>query len=283
MKQFKPTAHIAVGKNRAKQGREVYLDNDTEFEIELYNPTEFVVCAKIWINGIQMEGGALVIKPAQRVFLDRYLNEPKKLKFSTYNVSGSKEEIENAIKKNGLVEVKFYNEIKPVNNTLILGNQSTPCNPWQPDWYQPFTYYSDRTVPINDNFGGHTYTTSVAGSMDNSLSFFSQDLKDINIERRISDGNPPPDFGKNKFAKKSKKQETGRIEAGSKSDQTFEYVNMSFAFSPCAEYTYHILPASQKKVEAQEIGGKVYCTGCKLRKRKENWKFCPKCGTEFEF
>lgn len=119
---FKPSAYITVGKNRTKKGHEVYLKNGVEFEIELYNPTQDPVLAKIKINGSYISNSGIVVKPAQRIYLERYIDEPKKFKFETYNISGSKEEIEHAIKKNGLVQIEFYNETKKLN--FIAGNGS---------------------------------------------------------------------------------------------------------------------------------------------------------------
>ena len=296
----KPTAHISVSKNRVKKGHEVYLKDDTEFEIELYNPTEHVVCARIWINGMELQGGNLVLYPAQRHHLDRYLDEPKKFKFSTYKVSGSQAEIEQAIKNNGLIQVKFYNEIIPVNNVQLNGGTWQMPNSFPPYYPGPGTsptvpniWYGDINHTTIGNSG--TTITSLSGNVSNTLSFNSAeadltscnffcstpnetfDLNDLIIEPALND-----EFKDDTPIESPKITESGRIEAGSKSDQEFTKVNLSFAFSPCAEYEYVILPMSRKVIEAKEVGSTVYCTGCKLRKRKPQWKFCPKCGTEFE-
>jgi len=287
----KPQAYISVSKNRAKQGRKVYLKDDTEFEIELYNPTQLVVCAKIWINGQEMQGGSLVLNPAQRFHLDRYLDEPKKFKFSTYDVSGSEEEIKHAIKNNGLIQVKFYNEITPVN----YGNPSiTITDPFKQN---PF-WYGGPTLPPNPYIitCNGTGITNVSNNInclnrsDNNLnvkgintnySFFSSasefGMEDFLVEPVLND-----EYKYDTPIESQKIKESGRIEAGSKSEQEFILVNKSFAFSACAEYEYIILPMSQNIIEAKEIGNKVYCTGCTLRKRKPEWKFCPKCSTKFE-
>jgi len=111
-----PTARIAVKKNVVKtyevdEEKSVYLKDGTEFEIELFNPTKSVVLAKIKLNGKFINGGGLVLNPGQRVFLERFLEEDKKFKFSTYLVDNKNEIVEQAIKDNGVVEVYFYNEI----------------------------------------------------------------------------------------------------------------------------------------------------------------------------
>lgn len=52
-----------------------------------------------------MLGGGLVLRPGERVFLDRYLAEKRKLIFNTYIVSGNSEEIARAIANNGQIEI----------------------------------------------------------------------------------------------------------------------------------------------------------------------------------
>lgn len=267
---MKPIAHISVQKNRVKKGHEVYLNDGTEFEIELYNPTDKVVCAEIHINNIKLEGGKLILNPAQRIHLDRYLNEQKKFKFSTYEVSGSQEEIREVVKNNGLIEVKFYyetqNQYTPnhwtltsypspsfypgVTNPTVTYPQMDQINPYTPTNYPPNTILYNDTNP---NIFFNTNTT--LNTTNNEYISINDNTKDI--------------------------KESGRIEEGSKSNQEFSTVNKAFNIFSCAEYEYVILPISHKIIENGNVGT-TYCTSCKLRKRKPNWKFCPKCGTEFE-
>jgi hypothetical protein len=74
--------------------------------------------------------------------------------------------------------------------------------------------------------------------------------------------------------------DTGRIEKGDDSSQKFTYVDIQFESFACATYEYHILPVYSKPVTVNELNVS-YCTGCGLRRRKQNWSFCPKCGTKF--
>lgn len=111
----KPCAYITKGKQRVKQfGRNVYLKDGSEFELELYNPSRKTVLSKIKINGFYIGGGGIVLRPGERVFLERYLDDPKKFKFETYTVDGSKE-TENAILMNGEIEIQFYEEQDPID------------------------------------------------------------------------------------------------------------------------------------------------------------------------
>ena len=90
-----PTAHIAVNRNRLKQyGDKIYLKDKTHFEIELFNPKSIKILAKIYLNGVSISTSGIVIRPGQRVFLERWLDETKKFLFETYEVEDSKEEQE---------------------------------------------------------------------------------------------------------------------------------------------------------------------------------------------
>lgn len=106
-----PSAFITVRKQRQKQnGKNVYLHDRTEFEIELHNPTNESILAKISLNGNRISNSGVVLKPGQRVFLERYLDEDRKFLFETYEVSDSKTN-QRAIENNGLVTVEFFNKM----------------------------------------------------------------------------------------------------------------------------------------------------------------------------
>ena len=83
-----PCAYITKGRQRIKQfGQNVYLKNGSEFEIELYNPSRQTVLSKIKINGEFINGGGVILRPGERVFLERYIDVPRKFKYETYTVS----------------------------------------------------------------------------------------------------------------------------------------------------------------------------------------------------
>jgi hypothetical protein len=132
---LQPEAFITVKKNRLKlyEDKNHYLKNKSNFEIELFNPTSYKVLAKIWINDKLMSAAGIVVMPGQRVYLERFLDEPKKFQFNTYEVDDVKE-TEKAREKNGLVKVSFFGEITSRSNTwygtaggntLLLGNTGT--------------------------------------------------------------------------------------------------------------------------------------------------------------
>src|ERR1019366_3664826 len=108
-----PVAYIAIGKQRVKQYDDiVYLKNNQSFEIELFNPTQNKILAKIDLNDNSI-GSGIVLRPGERVFLERFLDNSKKFLFETYTVNGSNDEVKKAIANNGNVDVEFYNQWIP--------------------------------------------------------------------------------------------------------------------------------------------------------------------------
>lgn len=256
----KPTAHITVGKNRLKKGKSVYLNDGTEFEIELYNPTSTLVSAEIYINNKRISNKQIVIYPAQRIHLDRYLDKSSKFKFSTYKVSGSDAEIKEAIKNNGLIKVIFYKERKDdiINHTIFnkgifYGNDNGWNNRNNILIENPF--FCDTTGTMYTSDASNTYTSSIS-NISGSLEF-----KSDNLSKKIT--------------------ESGRVGEGSQSNQKLTSINANFSNIPLCEYEYNILPKSSKPViDSNDINVTTYCTNCGYRKRKASWKFCPKCGNK---
>ena len=107
----KPEAWITKKQGRLKvYGPNVFLKDGAYFEIELFNPTSSRVLAKIKVNGISISSGGIIVDPGQRVYLERFIDENCKFKFSVYEV----EDIESAtyaIKNNGNIKVDFYSEL----------------------------------------------------------------------------------------------------------------------------------------------------------------------------
>lgn len=273
-----PIGYVSVNKNRQKifldNGKEVvFLNNKQEFQLEFFNPTSKNVMAMIYLNGTQMSNQGLVIKPGQRIWLDRFIDTPDKLLFDTYEV-GDSEEVKKAIERNGHVRVEFFSEADPL----------PPITPYQyPYKWQTRSFYSDTTGNVNysdtstnisNTFGG---TISNTSSLD-SLSFDSIDNAPEELSRGIVDSSREikSSFGKKRM--RSKKVETGRIEHGNSSAQQFENVNLTFNSYMDSYVEYQILPFSQKKsTTINDI--KRYCSSCG-KKCKQNDNFCTKCGTK---
>lgn len=290
-----PQAWIAVSNNRQKiyGTNQVYLDSEQEFQIELYNPTSIKYLAKISINGKLISYSGLVLNPGQRYFLDRFIDEDKKLLFSTYEVESGNEEVKKAIAQNGLVKVEFYAEDTTPNWYNGISWTTTTNTYTTPTYYtqgNPMIYTtnglsnivgSGSSTTLNSYFSnassttagsGATYTSTYnasnnLGGVLRSSSAKSQSASLDNVQCFASLGN-----------ESTKMMETGRVEKGSKSNQTFgsDYSKYNWAASYTSEY--HILPRSVKPVEVSEI--RSYCPGCRTRVKKKTWKFCPNCGED---
>lgn len=120
-----PQSFITKDRQRLKQYFDtVYLKNGDEFEIEIFNPKQIKVLAKIELNGVSF-GNGIVLRPGERIFLERFLDDAKKFKFDTYFVDGDIQDVLNAISKNGDVIIKFYDENLPYLPSYSFGTNST--------------------------------------------------------------------------------------------------------------------------------------------------------------
>ena len=122
----KPTAHITKKKSRLKvyNGHIVFLNNKDNFEFEIHNPKQKSVLCKIKLNGEYISTSGVVLRPGQRVFLERFLDSNNKFEFSTYEVKDTSEN-RSAIDLNGDVEIEFYDEQEVSNNFLYLNSNRT--------------------------------------------------------------------------------------------------------------------------------------------------------------
>lgn len=274
-----PYAYITKGKQRVKQFIDtVYLQNGDEFEIELFNPTSNKVLAKIEVNGKSIGGGGIVLRPGERAYLERFIDDNKKFIFETYNVSNSKSS-KKAIEKNGILKVEFYDEQPPsfpwyggcitISEPIIYGTP-TPS--------QPFFY----TTGMGTIDGQSSLTLDGISTNNFYASSDTTNFNDVNAT--FTNTNKGSSCGGVKkssptLRKLSNKIETGRIEKGSISNQSFQHDSTAFNAWYSWQSTWKILPISQKQVTTNEI--KVYCTECGARRKKSTHKFCPNCGTRF--
>jgi hypothetical protein len=277
-----PCAYISKDRKRLKQfGQTVYLNNGEEFELELFNPSSTTVLAKIKLDGSYISGGGIVLKPGQRVFLERYLDDARKFKFETYEVDGTSNEVLDAIAGNGDVVIDFFDEYK------------------QPVWNNPITYvggsfggpvhiYNSNPVTLTGGYVGNTTTTNINYSSTNtagvsfnttsmSNTFAGPNLRSATSRLKKSKGNSRSEVTMDMLSMDS--LETGRVEKGGSSDQSFKTVDKTFNHHTCASSVWKILPMSQKVYEKQDL--KVYCTNCGKKRKKDSDKFCSSCGNKF--
>lgn len=253
-----PEAWISTHKNRQRIYKEknVYLSDKQEFEIELLNKTSSVYMAKVSINGVPISNRGIILKPGQRVFLERFIDENRKLVFQTYEVDGS-EETKKAIARNGDIEVSFFKEIE--NSSGIT--------------YTTCSYNSNSgtgTVPYN------TFTYNASNTTITPASLYSSNSVDLSGSISATGTFTTSSA----FVANEKTMETGRIQRGEKSDQNFENGYGNFNVWSTHTYKYKILPISQLPIEPKEL--RSYCYSCGTRIKKSSWKFCPSCGAKME-
>ena len=283
MSEKKSMMAIAIAKSICKEystssySRVVYLENGQEFQIQLFNPHNFTIGAEIFINGERLSN-YLVLKPGERIWLERYLDIKKKFKFSTYEVEGNDKDVQEAIKDNGNIEVKFYKEVrkKDFPNYPITTIDYFRTTEWRPTTLisQPNDYVEDHwstTISTNNcsdnkfctthtNYSNPCIDTLTTGDQGNLVSFCASSISTNMPDEMIC--------------------ETGRIEAGSTSNQEFDNVNIDFEYFPFVTEKIKILPISQKPFTSNDLQ-KIYCTECG-RKLKTNYKFCPYCGSKID-
>jgi len=248
----KPSAWIVTpndkGRKSIKSGK-VFLEDKEEFEIEIFNPLTVSVLADIKLNGQSISKTGLVVKPGQRVYLDCFIDDKKKFKFSTYEIENSGEALE-ATQNNGVLEVFFYKEdVITLNNwqrrfDRIIVEKHYPYNPYP--WYNPYTIYgSGGGSTFTTNGSSRIWQSNVLGTITTSNAYYSSnnsytsqvDLPNLNIAGSLS----------------TNSIETGRVEKGEKSKQKFTEVDMDFEKNYISSTIIQILPESRKPAEIKQI------------------------------
>jgi len=288
-----PAAHLAVNKSRLKVYKNVgpmptyYLQKGQEFQIELFNPTQDVVLAKISLNGKAISQGGLVLNPGQRVFLDRYIDVAKKFLFDTYEVSGQSEEVKKAIENNGDIKVEFYRERQPIsygNPIWVNGSSTTTLGAYNtgtdPQYLKTTLSAGNGSVNLTGSLSSQGISTSSVNFSSDipTMDWMSQELSRDNT-KTLSDEAPASKTIRSRGILAKKSIETGRVEAGSESDQTFKYVNKTFEYFPFCTVEYKLLPVSQKINTVADIQVKRYCTQCGAKTGRTD-RFCSSCGNK---
>jgi len=270
-----PQSFITKSKQRLKQHTDtVYLNNGDEFEIELYNPTQNKVLAKIEMNGNSI-GNGIILRPGERVFLERYLDEAKKFLFETYVVNGNNEEVQQAIANNGDVVIKFYNEVRA--STYIVNSGTVTINNPNFGWGSTTTgspYYGNATFTTS---GTNLFYNSSLNSGTISTNSFLNNATKV-IKKKLNEAEVTTD-GMDFNESSTRSLETGRVEKGSNSDQSFTYDSSSFNSYPSTTNWWKIKPKSTQVITKEDLV--TYCTECGSKRKKDTHKFCPQCGTKF--
>jgi hypothetical protein len=277
-----PTAFVTKGRQRVKQFNDnvIYLKSGDEFELELFNPTTTKVLAKIILNGKSI-GSGLILRPGERVFLERYFDEARKFMFDTYEIDSNDPNAKKAIEENGKVDVEFYAEYVP-----------PIYHHYHNYYYEPYPWISNPSIiwVYHSNTGGYnhanptitspTYSssgTTFTTNNDNSLTSYTC------CNNPVVDGNSVKSSGTEinmmRFSANFNPIETGRVEKGSTSNQSFTYDNTEFNNWYTWKTSWKILPKSQKPFVKEDLA--VHCTNCGMKRKKSTHKFCPQCGIKF--
>lgn len=242
-----PSAFITVNKQRLRQdGKSVYMKDQTEFEIELYNPTKEKIMAMIEMNGTPISDSGIILKPGQRVFLERFLDDEKKFLYETYVVNNNKETKE-ATQNNGKVTVRFHKESKPRPRSLTYGSVFNGSS--------GFGYSEIIYTDYKYNNPVITHNTNEFNGINNT--FFTNSFANTEISNSM------------------RKVETGSVEQGSESNQELRSTHGNFEWFYTWSDEWKIMPYSQQPVQAKDLVER--CAKCKT-KLKSNYKFCPECG-----
>jgi hypothetical protein len=261
----KPTAHITKKKSRLKvyNGHVVFLNDKDNFEFELHNPKQKSVLVKIKLNGEYISTSGVVLRPGQRVFLERFLDSNNKFEFSTYKVNDTPKN-RSAIDLNGDVLIEFYDEQEISNNFLYLNNNRTIYGGQNSGDYIP---RYGTTICTTGGVGYSTTTSTFNTSNATYTSSINTDaiMKDLKNKGLYSE-------------RKSKKSiETGRVEKGEQSNQDFSNSYEQFNYNTSHIIKFKIQPLTTKNKTTEDI--RHYCTECGT-KTKKNYKFCPSCGNK---
>jgi len=278
-----PECFISSRKNRLpiyKDGK-VFLKNGQEFELELFNPTSKPIGAQIKINGQQMSSSMLVIRPGMRYFLDRFLDEARKLVFDTYMAENSAAG-KAATALNGLVEVSFHKEKEQLPYVAPINFPTT-------DWYT-IPYYNQPigqpllNTPIfnSPTTGGWPTFTLTGGTTTCASTGATSDVNCFYSDSEISASFQTSGIKQQSFDSNSRALlrgtldsfETGRVEKGGHSSQSFTTYDGEFETIGFHTVKWQIQPESMK---AEAL--RSYCS-CGKR-HKTTWKFCPACGKAY--
>jgi len=256
--------------NGNENNRTVYLNDGEEFQIQLFNPYDYTIGAEVSINNEEL-GNIIVIRPGQRIWLERYLDSSNKFKFSVYTVENTYE-VKEAIKNNGVVNVRFYAEVKKRNwgnNIYDDGNIVWTYNGDNIKTYNYGNYNVTCKNDVGDSVSAFTSLTSLSAAVTEEPCVCTSSYASTDAY---------PSYGAQNSIKCSNTIDTGRVEKGSYSSQKFNSVNIDFASWPFRTENINLLPVSRKQYTDNDLK-KVYCHECG-RKIKGKFKFCPFCGAK---
>ena len=162
----------------------------------------------------------IIIRPGECIWLERFLDSPRKFKFYVYEVNNS-EPVREAIANNGDIKIKFYKERSTTYfaSSISVNNFGNVLDNYN---------WSDNKI---------TYKTTCSNNCQPSYSINSSG---INIYTSLlTDNTVPVEYSAASYtAKAANTIETGRVEKGNHSNQNLDYVNIDFEYYPFERMIY---------------------------------------------
>lgn len=223
-----PAVSITRNKNQLKiyQNNTVYLNNGENFEILVFNSLQERIGFEVLLNGRKISNSLLILNPGEKVYLERFIDDNKKFLFETYQVDNT-EEVKNAIKKNGNLELKFFKE-----QVFAM----------TPAWNYQKTL---NGLGFNDS-----------GTATDGLNWYNQQISGV-INTTYCNFSNNTTFDDTLM-------ETGRISEGSQSIQNFETTNFNQQIMTFYSVSFKLLPQSTMNVN--EIRKYCSECGVRIRK-----------------
>ena len=251
-----PSAIVTAGGSEKKvyKGNDIFFNKGDNFELRFFNPLQEKIGVEIIFNGQKKSDGLLVVNPGEDIKLDRFLDDTKKMVFDTYHIDSNNYAAVAAAELNGDVIINFFKE-KYVNHYY---SQSGGGLPHFSSTNSNSRMYDSKNIPIQKDY----WMPSCEG--------------EVNLDSFTSD---EVDFGDYLAESTSSLTETGRVEKGDESTQNLNLVDIEFDSTPFHSVHYNLKPTSTRGyTRTTEI--RNYCDQCSYRVRKQNWKYCPKCGNK---
>ena len=289
LNDVEPSAIVTVNGSEKKiyDNNQIFLNPNDNFEFRFFNPLQEKLGIEIIFNGQKKDKSLLILKPGEDVSIDRFMNDKKKMKYSTYFIDGNNEQAVKATEKNGLVEFNFYKEKlwnnynydwSSYNSTFTSGSTYNSTFTSGSSTSTGLPHYGNTTTLRNVNGMGNvsvgdispTNTLGVYGSIGDSGTFttnFSDTFNGAFTTTNISNSNSRG---------YTKSLETGRVEKGETSNQDFKEIDLDFETTPFHSINYELKPQSTYISDIAET--RNYCGQCSYRIRKKHWRYCPKCG-----
>jgi hypothetical protein len=102
----------------------VYMADQTTFEIEFFNKDERTVCPRIVMNGEKFKSMP-VVYPGEKYILKDFMDIKRRFLFTVYKVE-DKDEINEIIQKNGLIEIDLFYEKSFGQPTILFQMENNP-------------------------------------------------------------------------------------------------------------------------------------------------------------